>query len=133
MLTLIFLPKRALKEVWKGPSKMKQKQHKKTMKTRNCAGPDTARPCRGAKRTGGRAHAHGWPCTHARPCITQARPCTGLRQIWPLLPGVHGRAPLWHARTYPVFYYFAILDAWGFLKHLILLEIAREVFFSIKT
>ena len=43
-----------------------------------------------------------------------------------LLPGVYGRAPLWHACTCPVFCCFAILDARGFLEPLIFLEIARE-------
>ena len=50
-----------------------------------------------------------------------------------LLPGVHGRAPLWHALACPVFCCFDILDARGLLESLIFLEIAREIFVSIKT
>ena len=43
-----------------------------------------------------------------------------------------GRAPLRHTRACPVFCWFAILDARGFLEPLIFLEIAREIFISIK-
>ena len=131
MLILIFLPKRALKEVWRGPQNMKQKWNKSPKKGETARGPDTARPCRVARppvhrRTVGRAPTHGhapgarlavhWWCRFLQP-----------------LPGVHARAPLWHSRALPVFRCFAILGARGFLEPLIFLEIAHEVFFSIET
>jgi len=55
---------------------------------------------------------------------------------WPaavIFLGVHGRAPLSHARALPCFPLLVILGAWGFLEPQIFLEIAREVFFSIET
>ena len=66
-------------------------------------------------------------CTTVPPA--RARVCWFLQS----LPGVHGRAPLWHARALPIFRCFAILGARGCLEPLIFLEIAREVFFSIET
>ena len=86
--------------------------------------------------TADRAQAHG---THGRaPPVHGRAPGTRLAVHWwcrflQSLLGVHGRAPLWHARALPVFRCFAILGARGFLKPLMFLEIAREVFFSIET
>jgi len=103
---------------------MKPKQNKNIEKTQNRADPTTARPCIGVRPT----------VRHPRTAVRhQCTAVHGLCQFRLLLPGVHGRAPLWHARALPVFRCFAILGARGFLKPLIFLEIAREVFFSIET
>jgi len=93
---------------------MKQNRIKSPKKSRTARSSGTARPCQ--ERTAGRATTHGRACTThgrasgARPAV---RACTAGRalaaRICGLLPGVHGRAPLRHARAGPVFCCFAVL------------------------
>ena len=96
---------------------------------------------------GAAAARHGRPCHHARPCVHHThgracgarlavRACTASRAvaalICGLLPGVHGRAPLWHPRARPVFWCFAVLYARDVLEPLIFLDFTFEVLFSIE-
>ena len=134
-----FLPKRALNEVPRGRPKVKQNCNKKTEKSRKRADPTDARPPM-HRRTGDRAPTHGRAAPahgrappvhgrasmHGRPCASCAGFacfCLGCTAVHPCGTPVHSL----------VFLCFAILGAWGFLEPLIFLEIAREVFFSIKT
>jgi len=74
----------------------------------------------------GRATAHGrapGAQLAVRWCVGFCGLCLGCMAVHPCGTPVHS----------PVFLYFAVLGAQGFLKPLIVLEIAREVFFSIET
>ena len=125
MLNTNFLPKRALKEVWKRVSKVKQKQNKNIEKNAKPRRPDDGTAVHG--RTADRAHAHGRePPTHGQPCTGSANfGCfyLGCTAVHPCGTPVHSS----------VFLCFAILSARGFLESLIFLEITRKVFFSIET
>jgi len=101
--------------------KIPQKESRKPIY--RVAAPD-ARPCRTARlpvhrRTVVRLGTHGRASpVHGR--ASGARPavhwCAGFGCF---LPGVHGRAPLWHARALPVFCCSAVLDAPGLVQPLI--------------
>ena len=87
---------------------MKQNRNKKLEKNTNWARPrhGTAVP----RSTVGRATTHGRASTtHGRACRARlaVRAGTASRTVavpvCGLLPGVHGRAPLWHARALSCF------------------------------
>jgi len=94
--------------------KMKQNWIKSPKKSRTARSRGTARPCQAARpavpprtavrppRTAVRVE-HGWPCVPARLAVR------GCAILGTSLPGVHGRAPLWHPRARPVFCCFAVL------------------------
>ena len=131
MLTLIFLPKRALKEVSRGPHKNEAKPQIKGRKIANRADPTGAWPCHRAQATVHRctavrlAHtavhlAHDWSCTGGAGFCSL---CLGCTAVHPCVTPVR----------FPVFLCFAILGARSFLEPLIFLEIAWEVLFFIET
>jgi len=103
-----FLPKICSKEVWeRSPQKWSKNCINSPRNRETAQGPDKALPCRDARppvhrRTGGCAPMHGRACD-AQVAVHQSTVVRLVARLDMSLPGVHGRAPLWHDRALSCF------------------------------